>query len=624
MCGISGIISSSGEVKNPLGILRMGTVLQHRGPDFLGHYISPGGNVVLSHRRLSLVGLDGRSTVITIPKKDGSDFEIALVFNGEIYNFKELKNYFTSKGYVSVSPSDFEVIIFAYQEWGEHCVDHLIGEFAFVLFDEETGKTFVARDRTGVRPLFYSFLGDEFLFASEPKAILKFPGVSNEIDRSSIAEYVLMAHSFAAGNQNERSSFYKDIKQFPPGHYAFLQDNQLTITEYWDIPIKAKKDKAKSSSFLGEVLTRSVKDRIPDELPVAIALSGGLDSSIIVALATQFKEKKNITAFSIRYSGDDNEDFKHAKIMAEHCGITLSGPIITPQTMIEYINRCIVANDGPVDSIRRIGMFANYEAMREAGFKVALIGEGSDEFNLGYYHKFPGLKLDKEVCETAQSLKNAFLERAQYVKEFFTNDFLHHVSYDSIIDSIIETNYSKCQSPDPLDRMQYFYAKRFLQYLEDGNDRAAMANSIEARVPFVDPSFIEAALAVPIEDNITQDNEKMALRKAFEHMLPDEIAYRKKSAFPANEDLESHKLIAQEFKRNISRSTDGVWQIFNKKKMEKLSVLFDELLDSIEKGAESGKSLVSWMPLSQPVSLRTNQIFSLLTLLRWIDLYKLL
>jgi asparagine synthase (glutamine-hydrolysing) len=624
MCGISGIISSVGEIKKPLNILDMGAVLQHRGPDFRGHYISPSGNVVFSHRRLSLVGLDSRSTVITIPKKDNSSFEIAIVFNGEIYNFKELKKYFASKGYTSVSPSDFEVIIFAYQEWGEKCVDHLIGEFAFVLFDEETGKVFIARDRTGVRPLFYAFSGDEFVFASEPKAILKYPGISNEMDMSSIAEYVLMTHSFAAGNQNERSSFYKNIEQFPPAHYAFLQDNQLNLTQYWDIPITSEKNKSGSHEALRKTLMQSVKDRVPDELPTAVALSGGLDSSIIASIVSTFKDKKDITAFCVQYSGDANDDFEHAKIMAEYCGIKLAGPVITPQIMIENINRCVVANDGPVDSIRRMGMLANYEAIREAGFKVALIGEGADEFNLGYYHKFPGLKLDTEICESAESLKNTFLKRAAYVQDFFTEKFLSEVSFESIVDSIVENNYSKCPSENPMDRMQYFYARRFLQYLEDGNDRAAMANSVEARVPFVDPEFIKAALAVPIEENITEDNEKMALRKAFEDMLPDKIAYRKKSAFPANEDIASHKLIAQEFKRSIERAQDGVWELFNKKKFEELSATFDALLISIEGGEKSGKSLVAWMPLSEPVSLRTNQIFSLLSLLRWIELYKLI
>jgi len=359
-------------------------------------------------------------------------------------------------------------------------------------------------------------------------------------------------------------------------------------------------------------------------LPVAIALSGGLDSSIVASLSVKFKNRKDITAFCVQYSGDSNEDYQHAKIMAKYCGVKLMGPVITPQTMLEYINRCIVANDGPVDSIRRIGMLANYESMREAGFKVALIGEGSDEFNLGYYHKFPGLKLDKDICSSADSLKDAFMKRADYVKDFFTDEFLHQISFKQIINDIVKENYSNCPVEDPLSRMQYFYAKRFLQYLEDGNDRAAMANSIEARVPYVDPDLIKASLAVPIESNITEDNEKMALRKAFKGILPKEVVNRKKSAFPANEDLASHKLIAQEFRRTISRSNDGVWKIFNKAKFEKLSANFEKTVDSLQSQNAGGASLVSWLPLSESVSLRTNQIFSLLTLLRWIDLYKLM
>lgn len=621
MCGISGVISSEGEIQNPLSILPMGTVLQYRGPDFLGHYISPQGNVVFSHRRLSLVGLDSRSTVITIPKKGNQKFQIAIVFNGEIYNFKELKKYFKSKGYISVSPSDFEVIIFAYQEWGEKCVDHMVGEWAFVLFDEETGKVFISRDRTGVRPLFYAFIGNEFLFASEPKAILKYPGVKNAIDANSIAEYLLMSHAFAAGIQNERSSFFEGIQQFPPAHYAFLQDNQLLFTEYWDLPITDNKNSKNPEKSLQKTFTQAVKDRVPDELPVAVALSGGLDSSIVASLAAKYKSKADITAFCIRYSGDDNEDYEYATVMADYCGIKLLGPVITPQVMTEHINSCIVANDGPVDSIRRIGMFANYEAMRQAGFKVALIGEGSDEFNLGYYHTFPGLKLDKEICSSAESLTAAFLGRAAYIKEFFADAFLEKVSFDSIVRSIVENNYSKCKSSHPIKKMQYFYAKRFLQYLEDGNDRAAMANSIEARVPFVDPEFIAAALAVPIEKNVEANNEKMALRRAFADILPAEIVNRTKSPFPANEDLTFHKLIAQEFRRAISKGQGEVWDILKKERFEKLATDFDALLVSLE-GTGDKRQLVAWLPISQPVSLRTNQIFSFLTLLRWMDLYK--
>jgi asparagine synthase (glutamine-hydrolysing) len=622
MCGISGIVSKSGVIKNPFDILDMGDVMQHRGPDFKGHYISPSGNLIFSHRRLSLVGLDGRSTVITIPKKNNPLHEIALVFNGEIYNFKELKKYFTEKGYTSVSPSDFEVIIFAYQEWGEKCVDHLVGEFAFVLFDDETGKIFMARDRTGVRPLFYAFTDKEFVFASEPKAVLKSTNVSNDVDFQSVAEYLLTSHAFAAGNQDNEKSFFKDVKQFPPGHYAFLEAGELNIKEYWDVPIPEAKSKVHKLS-LNEALSKSVEDRITDELPMAVALSGGLDSSIIAALAVKFKSKKDVTGFCVKYTGDSNDDYQHAKIMASHLGITLKRVVVTPDNMIEYINRCIVSNDGPVDSIRRIGMLANYEAIRGDGFKVALIGEGADEFNLGYYHKFPGLKLDKEVCATAETLSMAFLGRADYVKEFFNEDYLEKVDFEKIVNKIVDKYYSKCKSEDSMDRMQYFYAKRFLQYLEDGNDRGAMTSSVEARVPFVDPDLIGVSLSIPIEDNISDDLEKRALRDAFSDMLPEQVLYRKKAPFPANEDLTTAKLISKEFKRTIAVSPQRVWDIFDKERFQKLYEDYDELISKLENG-DGGGMLVSWLPLSEPVTLRTNQVFSFLTLLRWLDLYKLL
>lgn len=618
MCGISGVIAGPNQAaRYPLSILSMGEALEHRGPNFVGHYISPIGNVLFNHRRLSLVGLDGRSTVITIPKKGNPKHAVALVFNGEIYNFRELKQEFVAKGYTSVSPSDFEVIIFAYQEWGEDCVDHLIGEFAFVLYDEETGKTFMARDRTGVRPLFYAFHNDEFLFASEPKAILEYPGVSREIDRTAVAEYLLMSHAFAAGNQNERSSFYQAIKQFPPAHRAVLGGTELQFTRYWDLPMDTPKEPDQPERGIREALSRSVAARVPDELPVAIALSGGLDSSVIAALAVQSKNPEDVTAFSVRYTGDANDDYRHAEIMARHCGIKLVDATVTPEMMTEYIDRCIEANDGPVDSIRRVGMYANYETMRKHGFKVALIGEGSDEFNLGYYHKFPGLKLDLEICASADNLKNAFLRRADYVREFFTDAFLAQISFDEIIDDIVAHNYTAAPSDDPMDRMQYFYARRFLQYLEDGNDRAAMASSVEARVPFVDPEVITASLAVPREQNIADDNEKMALRKAFADLLPPEIANRQKAPFPANEDLASHSLIAAEFRAAIAAASGGVWQLFNRARFERLADDYEQLIAELrEQGG--GKQLVSWLSLGENVSLRTNQIFSFLTLLRWI------
>jgi asparagine synthase (glutamine-hydrolysing) len=440
MCGISGIVSTLHELKRPLSILKMGASLQHRGPDHLGHYIAPAGNIIFSHRRLSLVGLDGRSTVITIPKRDNPQHQVALVFNGEIYNFRELKNFFATRGYISVSPSDFEVIIFAYQEWGQACVEHLHGEFAFVLYDEESAKMFMARDRTGVRPLYYAFVEGEFLFASEPKALLKQARELNQLDLRTTAEFLLMTHAFAAGSPSDSASFYANIKQFPPAHCAELKDGRLNLKRYWSLPFVDDVELPTASSrSLHDSLSESIKLRIPDELPVAVALSGGLDSSIVAAVLTQHKSSNQIEAFCVQYEGDSNPDFEFAEIVAKHLGIKLSGPVISPQNFMEGINRCIVANDGPVDSIRRMGMLANYEVMRSAGYKVALIGEGSDEFTLGYYHNFPGLKLDQELCSTAEALSSAFVGRANYIKTFFAPEVRQDLDLEHVAPQL-ETN----------------------------------------------------------------------------------------------------------------------------------------------------------------------------------------
>ncbi|MBI2448568.1 asparagine synthase (glutamine-hydrolyzing) [Candidatus Microgenomates bacterium] len=621
MCGITGIVNHKEKVLNPIAITDMSDELKHRGPDSRGTYISPEGRVVFGHRRLSLVGLDKKATIMSIPKKADGHFEVAIVFNGEIYNFRELKKYFQKRGYISVSPSDFEVIVFAWQEWGVKCVDHLTGEFAFVLYDEESKEIFMARDRTGVKPLFYGWTKNkEFVFGSEPKAILRYPDIDKTIDYASVAEFLLMGHTFAAGNQSERASYYRNIHQLPPAHRALVDEKGVHLTRYYDLPI-GRENKGDNKKTIKKLLTQSVEDRLPDEVPTSIGLSGGLDSSIIAALAKRSKKAKKLLASCVSYMGDPNEDYKHAKILAKKDKIKLVGPVISSKEMMATIDECIWSLDGPVDSIRRMGMHANYKKIHDEGYRATLIGEGADEFNLGYYHKFPGLKLDKEYCKSAKSLKKMFRLRAEYVERFFTKEFLRKISFDQIIDAIIKENYERCPSSDPIKRMQYFYAKRFLQYLEDGNDRASMSHSVEARLPFVDPDLIKASLAVPQEQNIVNGNEKNILREAFKDILPKEIYKRVKMPFPANESMEFHKMLSLEFAKEIKNADRGVWSVLSKKFVSQMSLNFQKRIVELEKQYGKNKGggfLTAWLPIGQSVTIRTNQVFSVLTLIRWL------
>jgi len=626
MCGITGIVNFKSQVRHPMAILPMREALKHRGPDAKSTYISPNGQVIFGHRRLSLVGLDKKSTIMSIPKKEIFKHEVAIVFNGEIYNFKELKEYFSKKGYVSVTPSDFEVIIFAWQEWGRKCVEHLIGEFVFVIYDEQTGELFVARDRTGVKPLYHAFTPQgEFIFGSEPKALLQYPDLPRKIDHSSIAEFLLMTHTFAAGSQNERSSYYENIKQFPPANCALVDDKGVHPTCYYRLPFsdKTEKDLNKNIKNVKKLLIKSVEQRIPEEVPVSVGLSGGLDSSIIAALVKRSSAAKKPLSVCVRYTGDANADYQHAKILAKKNKVKLGSPIVSPEQMMEYIDTCIWAKDGPVDSIRRMGMYANFKFIKENGYRATLIGEGADEMNLGYYHTFPGLKVDKEYCKSASSLARLFHARVDYVIQFFTEDFLRKISFKKIVGDIIKENYLSCSSKNPVTRMQYFYAKRFLQYLEDGNDAASMTNSVEVRLPFLDPDLISACVSVPMEQNIVNNIEKNVLREAFKDILPKEIYARKKSPFPANEDMRLHKLISKEIEKEIKNAKKEVWQILSKDFITKLSKLFKEKIKELEEihgENNGGQFLTAWLPINGSVELRTNQIFSVLALFKWLNM----
>jgi len=254
---------------------------------------------------------------------------------------------------------------------------------------------------------------------------------------------------------------------------------------------------------------------------------------------------------------------------------------------------------------------------------AALIGEGADEFNLGYYHKFPGLKIDRDKCDTPEKFRKLMRARVRYVASFFTPDFRKKVSFKKIIARTIREYYEKCPSHDPLQRMQYFYAKKFLQYLEDQNDRASMANSVEVRLPYVDHEVIAASLAIPPEENISDHEEKKVLRRAFKHLLPKQISQRKKSPFPANEDLEVHKQIQKLFEKTIQNAPQSTWNMLNKKAVLQLNNNYKKRIKELETKFGKGKGgeyLNAWLPISVNIKIRTSQVLCWMTIIRWMKL----
>jgi len=622
MCGINGIINFSSPIKNSLKIVKsMNQCLDHRGPDDKGTFISKNKNIVFGHARLSIVDVK-RGHQPIIEKHKGNEY--AITFNGEIYNHNELGEELRKKGYKFKTHSDTEVILKSYLEWGNKCVNKFVGAFAFAIYDGKKNLVFMARDRTGIKPYYYSLLEDgTFLFSSEPKGILGYPGFRKEPDNETIADYFLGMLTFAAGNAGLNRSFFKGILGFNPGTYAIFDKNGLKIKEYWDVPIHTKKLHDKRKNFvkeLGRKVEKAIKIRLPDEVKFGTALSGGLDSSIITAVADDNFDGK-FNSSSIKFKGDaKNPDFEHAKILAKQRGIKLLTPNLTAEKMISDVDFMIKAMDEPHDTIRQLGMLANYRTLHKAGCKVVLTGEGADEFNLGYFHKFPGLKLDKEACATSKKFRSLWKKRVPHCSQYFTKDFLGSVNFDKVIDYNVSNYYDRCKSKNSVERMQYFYAKKFLKFLQDANDRCSMANSVEARLPFCDHNVVKIALEVPMQENLKGGTEKFVLREAFKEVLPKEIYERRKAPLPANEEMKLHKLVAKELDKNIKSAPAGVWSILDKRYISQLNKVFKERIKELEKKlgrGRGGEYLTAWLPISQEVEIRTNHVFSVLTFIRW-------
>lgn len=624
MCAIAGIINTDSSIAEPQlrDLESMKEKMKHRGPDGEGSFVYK--NVALGHRRLSIVDVaDGVQPMI-----DRTTSLFAITYNGELFNYPEIKEELESLGCIFRTRSDTEVVLKAYETWGEACLERFDAEFAFAIYDEAKQELFAARDRTGVKP-FYYHLNDQgvFFFASEPKAITACSNVKKEMDLETVADFFLGNYIFAAGTPALDRSFFKGIYALPPGHYLKLCRGKLKKVQYWDLPISdtagIETSFESSRVALRSAVDRSVYARIPREVKMGTALSGGLDSSIIsIQAAKLFSEVLTSSCVSF-ISGQSNEDYEHAKIVMHAANIDLRTPALTAESMMQLIDPMIQAMDEPHDSIRQLGMFANYQTLRDAGCKVVLTGEGADEFNFGYWYRFPGLKQDQICTNTAATFHQMWEKRWSYVKNHFTPYALENTDIKCVIDKNINEYYTKCPSHDPIKKMVYFYGKKFLSFLEHANDRCSMANSVESRFPFLAEEVIRVGLSIDKELHLKNGTEKAVLREAYKGILPQEIYSRRKAPFPASEEMRLHKLIADAFQTNIKEADSSIWKVLNRTRMDELVQEFRARIEDLEYeyGPNyGGEHLTRWLPISEDVHIRTSHIFALLTFLRW---YKL-
>jgi asparagine synthase (glutamine-hydrolysing) len=618
MCSICGIANAEKAIskKQQSDLAKMNRALQRRGPD--GHGAYQAGNAILGNNRLSIVDLQtGNQPII--------DGDYCITYNGELFNYKQIRRELIDCGCHFKTNSDTEVILKSYEVWGPKCLDKFDAEFAFAIWNSKTQELFIARDRTGVKPLYYYVDNHRsIVFASEPKALLEYSSYKRAIDLESVADFFLGNCTFAAGTPALNRSFFKNIFSLEPGHYLLYKKGKISLKQYWDLPIDDKKIKQKNTRYYVEkmrkLIEQSVAARVPDEVKMGTALSGGLDSSIIAVVAKKYY-KKQLTSSSVSFRSEyGNEDYKFAKLLAKKEKVNLVSTNLSAKNLIDLIDPMIRAMDEPHDSIRQLAMFANYRTLHKEHCKVVLTGEGADEFNLGYWHKFPGLLRDKEFTKDAESFRKMWQKRLKYVRNYFSAKFLKQVDFNKIINFNIDSYYSSCKSKDPVRKMQYFYGKKFLSFLENANDRCSMYNSVEGRFPFLAKDVISFCLTVPKEKNLKNGNEKVILREAFKEKLPKEIYTRRKSPFPASEDMKLHKLLLKEFSKNIKTAHPSLWGILNKDFIKQLRNTFSKRITELESKYGVGRGaeyLNAWLPISEELEIRTSHVFAILTFMRW-------
>jgi asparagine synthase (glutamine-hydrolysing) len=540
--------------------------IAHRGPDAAGtwNHEDDRVSVQLGHRRLSIIDLSAAAD------QPLSKHGLALVYNGELYNYKELRAELVSRGVSFVTRSDTEVVLEAWRCWGPEALRKFRGMFAFALADRATGELVLARDPLGIKPLYYLPRGAGALFASELKALVAAVGSELRIEPGALVASMLYYWV------PDQQCAIDGVRKLPPGSWARLgPDGTLAVQPYWRITDVADQAAAGPAADLKQVVEESVAAHLVSDVPVSSFLSGGLDSSIVTVLAHQAGQ--GIDAYTITFRPEDQrleampDDAVYARKVAARFGIDLHEIEISPD-IVDLLPRIVDALDEPIGDPAAINTLLMCQAARERNVKVILSGMGADELFGGYrkhlacvmagkYSRLPGLPragARYAVERFPVSVKGRGLRYARWAKRFLTfaelpeeprfrrsytlydpDELAALVSPDLAghVEAVIEEHsdiYNDNSLPDEVNRMCLADTRLFLTGLNLAyTDRASMAASVEVRVPFVDPLVASAAFSIAGSDKIRHRQGKLALKRAAENWLPREIVYRPKASFSA-------------------------------------------------------------------------------------------
>jgi asparagine synthase (glutamine-hydrolysing) len=555
MCGIAGFIvkeKNAPTAQRAALLDEMCRVITYRGPDEQGAVVA--GRAALGMRRLSIIDL--KSGQQPIYNEDGN---LAIVFNGEIYNYRELKAKLEARGHKFKTNSDTETIVHAFEEFGADCVQHLRGMFAFAIWDKREESLFIARDRVGKKPLFYALTAQgNFVFGSELKVLLAHGEISKEIDFAALDAYLTF------GYVPEEFCIFKNVRKLLPGHFLTFKNGEIKTQKYWDFEYRKVSDiktEAEYVEILREKIKEAVKIRLISEVPLGAFLSGGVDSSSVVAMMSQILETP-VKTFSIGFNEDSFNELKYARVAAKHFGTEHHEFIVTPD-LVETVDELVWHFDEPFADSSALPTFMVSKMARQF-VTVVLSGDGGDELFAGYTRYVVDRKRSAVVANLPPFVRKnlrAVSERLPHGAK--GRNYLYNVSLDAIeryIDSISQYNTLRKKSlysadfqsklngnsgasvyrkiagsvatGSAIDNLLYLDSKTYLPAdILTKVDRMSMAASLEARVPLLDHELIEFVTQIPANLKMKGLHTKYIFKKAMEGIVPPEILYREKQGF---------------------------------------------------------------------------------------------
>jgi len=557
MCGIAGFVdlwARKGRAAEERGeiLARMCRIIRHRGPDDQGVMVKPG--IALGMRRLAIIDL-----VTGNQPMSGEDGTVTIVFNGEIYNFQELKPKLEAHGHTFQTHSDTEAIVHGYEEFGPACVDDLRGMFAFAIWDEKARTLFVARDRAGKKPLYYTTTPNgTFVFGSELKSLLEHPEVERETNPEALDAY------FTLGYVPDPLSIFRNVHKLPPGHYLTFTEGRVTVKPYWDFEFEPAESQNEADYLeeLRALLDESVRLRLISDVPLGAFLSGGIDSSTVVGLMARHMGQP-VKTFSIGFHEDSYNELKYARLTAQKFGTDHHEFFVTPD-ICEVVDELAWHFDEPFADSSAIPTYMVSKLARDH-VTVVLSGDGGDELFAGYtryaierkrggFERLPKPLREGVMRPLSERLPHAawgrnylhnvsldpvsrFLDSVSVFtslnrKSLYTSDFAQQLGPSGYVGRVFYDLVENVKSDDQVDRLLYLDSKTYLPGdILTKVDRMSMAVSLEARAPLLDHKLIDFVTRIPSSLKLAGLETKHILKSAVKDLVPAEILHRPKQGF---------------------------------------------------------------------------------------------